>query len=130
MRNKLSKLALSVSVLLAITFNYSCSSDDAGGGVASSSSSRTTVPSSSSKAVVPSSSSKAVVQEYCVYRVTTGNGICGVIEPIGSTYNCTKGTKMDYCPYGYEMMNLTLLETCVGACPFSRSTRCSQCGGT
>jgi len=139
MRRKLVKLAFSATLGFVITFTFSCSSNDDGNGVAPSSSSKAVVPSSSSKAVVPSSSSKAIVQEYCVYTVTTGNGLCGVIEPIGSTYNCTVGTKRDLCPYGYERINLDLLNTCVKACPLRDRPNqpqpglprsCETCGGS
>jgi len=103
----------------------------------SSSSSNAIIPSSSSKAVVPSSSSVAV-QEYCVYMPQTtysdAVGICGVIEPIGSAYNCKFGTKSDVCPnnrYGkaYEKMNMNLLNDCVNDCPVI-DRMCRTCGGT
>jgi hypothetical protein len=115
----------------ALIFTFSCSDDKSDGGNEQSSNSR---PNSSS------SSSKAVVQEYCVLNSTsTGSGLCGVIEPIGSTRGCPKGTKSDYCPYGYSKMNLDLLTTCVTSCSTLKNTCgrnctnlkniCERCGG-
>ena len=139
MRRKLSKLALAVSFGLALAFTFSCSSDDSGGRAIPSSSSGTIVQSSSSKAVVPSSSSKAVVQEYCIYKANSTSAVlgwCGVIEPIGSSVSCSVGTKKDSCPYGYDLINLDLLNACVKQCCSTGNncsgggSSCSKCGGS
>jgi len=127
MSTQLSKIVSAASISFALAFTFGCSSGDDSGGNEQPSNSYPN--SSSSKAVVPSSSSKAVVQEYCVYKE-----LCGVIEPIGSLISCSGivGTKMDYCPYGYEKINLNLLNTCVKACSDWRHmgfSTCSKCGG-
>jgi len=112
----------------ALTFTFSCSNDDSGGNQQPSNGPQEpNGPSySSAKTVVPSSSSKAAVQEYCVYKE-----LCGVIEPIGSFFACSVGTKKDYCPYGYKNINVYLLSTCVKACSsYNFDGNCSKCGGS
>jgi len=150
MSTQLSKIVSAASISFALAFTFSCSGDDSDSNEQSykycikadntcltgpftastcngQPSNSCPPKSSSSYAIVPSSSSKAVVQEYCVYKE-----LCGVIEPIGSPIGCSKGTKRDYCPYGYEKINLSLLEKCTSTSACSSvdlSPYCKTCGG-
>jgi len=147
--NKVKFVLFVAGISLALGFVFSCSDDDSGSSEQSYNYCITTngcltgpftastctgqlsnsCPSSSSKAIVPSSSSKAAVQEYCVYR-SQNNDFCGVIEPIGSPISCSVGTKKDNCPYGYSLIQLDLLYTCVKGCSSNFSGTCSRCGGS
>jgi len=132
---KTNRFILAAIFGFALTFTFSCSNDDSGGNQQPSNAPQEPIREpgySSNKTVVPSSSSKAAVQEYCVYH-SANNDFCGVIEPIGSPFGCSVGTKNDNCPYGYEKINLDLLRTCVNACSaadFGGSSTCSKCGGS